>query len=456
MDDVDDEMQGQDEVIKALENVKRQHQKELVDQGHVHLYQLKALQGQLLDTLIAQVSDPDQNIDAEIKQEIMKSIKKSIDGGGPSSDESGKCRYHMPPINMMMPSSSNTAPLSDSCQLHHSFTSQSNDQSLTPSTTAEPHEGNVPSGSIRYPLSPRSLNMVCPPVHIPRPSSSDDKWKDENKLILSENKNLKIKNEELTKEIERYIRANESLEDKLKKLQLQLQRYETAQDSQSKLNSSLHSRLTSTTNQLNEFEKTINNMKEQIQMQNKECENLKQENVEVNKMFQQSITEMEHLSHENMTLKDEIKYLNEQTFDMENELSQLKSINDRHQYNEVQYQSIIHHLEDDIKNLQHITTTNHEHSHYTHNISSSPTRYINSMSYTDAISVPLSQGYYIITVQYRQFLHTISILQLLVVLANSNNLLLARNGWRQVKEVWSLARHLTVRHFNHCRLVAIC
>jgi predicted nuclease with TOPRIM domain len=57
-------------------------------------------------------------------------------------------------------------------------------------------------------------------------------------------------------------------------------------------------------------------------------------------MFQQSITEMEHLSHENMTLKDEIKYLNEQTFDMENELSQLKSINDRHQYNEVQYQRL--------------------------------------------------------------------------------------------------------------------
>ena len=60
----------------SQEDVSDYHQKEFQEQREHNLYQLKSLQGQLLDNLIAYVSDSNESVSPDIRQRILSSIKR--------------------------------------------------------------------------------------------------------------------------------------------------------------------------------------------------------------------------------------------------------------------------------------------------------------------------------------------------------------------------------------------
>lgn len=75
------------------------YEQEFLQQQQLHLYQLKALEGQLLENLISQVSNPDEPVSQEIKSEILKSLRWDMDKQNPTptTDHS----QLLPPVTMV-------------------------------------------------------------------------------------------------------------------------------------------------------------------------------------------------------------------------------------------------------------------------------------------------------------------------------------------------------------------
>ena len=159
-----------------MDEVKRQHQEDLLQQRQLHLYQLKALEGQLLENLITQVSDSKESLNEALKEEILKSVKETIDKS-PSNKRSslptaGTYKTHDTtcPPNVegsrqvaYSPCANHESKTDDSCE-----TTQRNalNLSLTYSPVNSPPfvKDTTASGGIRrerIPLSPRNYLSDC-------------------------------------------------------------------------------------------------------------------------------------------------------------------------------------------------------------------------------------------------------------------------------------------------------
>ena len=75
------------------------YEKEFLQQQQLHLYQLKALEGQLLENLISQVSNPDEPVSQEIKSEILKSLRWDMDKQYPTPTTNHS--QLLPPVTMV-------------------------------------------------------------------------------------------------------------------------------------------------------------------------------------------------------------------------------------------------------------------------------------------------------------------------------------------------------------------
>ena len=115
-------------------------EKEFLQQQQLHLYQLKALEGQLLENLISQVSNPDEPVSQEIKSEILKSLRWDVDKQNPTPTTNHS--QLLPPVTMV--------------------TSQTDcDNTICPFTIS-------PMDNISYVSQPTSSILTTPTGH-PRP-----------------------------------------------------------------------------------------------------------------------------------------------------------------------------------------------------------------------------------------------------------------------------------------------
>lgn len=221
-------MEGEDDSIQS--EILHHHQKEIIEQRQLHLYQLKTLQGQLLDNLISQVSNPTSPVNSELEKEILKSLKLT-------NEQSTNTRYS--PVAMTTPGEipgnktndtsfnstsgcvdptpqyeghipySKTYSISPS-QVTLSLTTPTHSHSLiTPSLiiSSSPEMKPVSEPVIRSPLSPRCSNslstvpqkQVLPVSENHLHSTSMEYWENENETLRDENGRLNIQVEQLNK-----------------------------------------------------------------------------------------------------------------------------------------------------------------------------------------------------------------------------------------------------------------
>lgn len=191
-------------------DVKEQHQKELLQQRHLHLYQLKALQGQLLENLISQVSDPDQPLDQGLKEEILKSVRETIDKSPNSKKRLSLLTTRTPAVQYDTCSDKNedeprdiySPSIASTEFLNLPEPSVNEKTSIISSATYSPVHSPVLTGAggkvKRSPLSPRSLNTS---LVIERELATS---KSNACQLIDENETLKTSNEELKRQIEQY------------------------------------------------------------------------------------------------------------------------------------------------------------------------------------------------------------------------------------------------------------
>ncbi|XP_003389437.1 PREDICTED: myosin-M heavy chain-like [Amphimedon queenslandica] len=393
----------------SQEDVLDYHQKELKEQREHHLYQLKSLQGQLLDNLIAYVSDSNESVSPDIRQRILSSIKResttscdtqttqqtisssypdslllshsnvSRNDSGTSdtlrdtssgtlvekwatpveSTTSGRTLNSQAVITSLHSSPSLPPTLNKEC-INESESplpenSSHNSSILTPPYLTPPKQAYNPSASpentqqaCRSPLSPISNNnasrSLIPKTLVPNPSSME--------VLVSENESLRIRNGQLNEELEQFNSINSLLKEQMSKMKRSLTHFEEERKSQNKLMSSLHYQLSGAINQLREQEDIKEELTKQLHTLRMELDDVKQKDAEKKELYKNKEVENAELRDENSFLREDVKVLERQLKNLQDETLQLQSLMDRQRIQTEQYQSALAMMDDELQRLR--------------------------------------------------------------------------------------------------------
>ena len=198
---------------KELERVLQTHKKQVTEEHRTRLFHLKSLQGQLLDGLIKQVSDPEEPISSELHHQILSSLNDET----MSEDIIPLSTQPSPPLHspLSLVSSHSFVPLSlfnsregfvDEGESPLSENLLKTPPVITKSlpTSPTPHHGYVlskwpPLGDHRSPLSPLSSNKVDRPqvsVLVPCATSTE--------VLMSENESLRTRIKQLSDQLDQF------------------------------------------------------------------------------------------------------------------------------------------------------------------------------------------------------------------------------------------------------------
>ena len=210
---MDEEASDEEKELERTERVLQAHKKQVTEEHRIRLFHLKSLQGQLLDALIKQVSDPEEPISSELHHQILSSLDDEMisEAIAPLSTRPS------PPLHspLSLVSSHSFVPLS-SFNSREGFVDEgesplSENLLKTPPvvtkslpTSPTPHHvyaspKRPPLGGHRSPLSPLSPNKVGRrQVSVPIPCATSTE------VLMSENESLRTRIKQLSDQLDQF------------------------------------------------------------------------------------------------------------------------------------------------------------------------------------------------------------------------------------------------------------